>query len=389
MWEMFFYGLNEAIVAGKIGATDMGGSMLVHLFGAYFGVAASFFFQPVRTRVSQNLSIGYTANILALFGSIFLWMFWPSFNGALATGVQQQRVFVNTVLSISASCISSAFTSRVLHSKLEMEIMINATLAGGVAIGSSCDLVTKPWISLTIGSIAGIVSSLGYAKYGPWLDKTIALNDTCGVHSLHGVPAIIGFVSSIFICRDMKNNNFPKSYINDGDFDGQSWKQLWGGLISLGISLVSGAVGGHIASQNFLDPVHSLFRDDDHMLGAIIAYPKSFLVGGDEAFEEVDRLIRKIQDHLNEKKDDDAAYNVIDMLEGVWTRSCGDKGYVRRGSNDANKYLTELCTLVNCTGGMNKEAYDQIFGWADTENTGLVEKGSMSMFFEDMVKVKF
>jgi len=42
--EIIFYGLNEAICAGSLQAVDMGGSMYVHTFGAYFGLAASYFF---------------------------------------------------------------------------------------------------------------------------------------------------------------------------------------------------------------------------------------------------------------------------------------------------------------------------------------------------------
>lgn len=41
---MIFQGLNEAIGAKSIKAVDMGGSMFVHAFGAYYGLAASFFF---------------------------------------------------------------------------------------------------------------------------------------------------------------------------------------------------------------------------------------------------------------------------------------------------------------------------------------------------------
>lgn len=46
--EIIFYGLNEAIGAGLLMAVDMGGSMYVHTFGAYFGLAAAFFFSKEK-----------------------------------------------------------------------------------------------------------------------------------------------------------------------------------------------------------------------------------------------------------------------------------------------------------------------------------------------------
>lgn len=45
-----------------------------------------------------------------------------------------------------------------------MDDILNATLAGGVAIGAPAGLVANAGISLLVGMIAGSVSTLGFAK---------------------------------------------------------------------------------------------------------------------------------------------------------------------------------------------------------------------------------
>lgn len=84
---MIWWGLNENIGVQIYHATDAGGSMFVHSFGAYYGLAASYFFQSKRANLSKNMKSNYNSELIAVVGAIFLWMFWPSFNGALATGV--------------------------------------------------------------------------------------------------------------------------------------------------------------------------------------------------------------------------------------------------------------------------------------------------------------
>ena len=86
VFEIIFYGLNEAICAGKMGAVDMGGSMYVHTFGAYFGCAASYFFENKKAIEDKKARCegDYNSQLIAMVGTIFLWMYWPSFNGALA-----------------------------------------------------------------------------------------------------------------------------------------------------------------------------------------------------------------------------------------------------------------------------------------------------------------
>ena len=43
--------------------------------------------------------------MLSCSGTIFLWMFWPSFNSALAVGNEQHRSVINTFSSLLASCV--------------------------------------------------------------------------------------------------------------------------------------------------------------------------------------------------------------------------------------------------------------------------------------------
>jgi len=54
-WEMIWYGLNEAICVNFFHVTDAGGSILVHTFGAYYGVACTYGFQPKRAGESINM----------------------------------------------------------------------------------------------------------------------------------------------------------------------------------------------------------------------------------------------------------------------------------------------------------------------------------------------
>ena len=163
--------MNEAIGVIFFQAVDMGGSMYVHTFGAYFGLAASYFFKPkiAIADKEERAKGGYNSNTIAMVGTIFLWMYWPSFNGALAGPSQQQRVIVNTVMAISSSCITACGISRLFFQRLDMEVVLNATLAGGVAVGSASDLVVTASISMAIGGCAVIVSALGFLKLSSFL----------------------------------------------------------------------------------------------------------------------------------------------------------------------------------------------------------------------------
>lgn len=198
-FEVIFYAINENF--GKmLRVTDIGGTMVIHMFGAYFGMAYSIATRSRHTSTHANNSSVYHSDVFAMIGTIFLFMFWPSFNGAPATNEsQQQRVVINTFLSISASCFCAFLASHVARKekKFSMVDVQNATLAGGVAMGACADLLITPGAAVAIGTIAGGVSVMGFVFVQPFLERKIGFHDTCGVNNLHGMPSIIGAFAAV------------------------------------------------------------------------------------------------------------------------------------------------------------------------------------------------
>lgn len=86
--EIFFYSLNETILLHVFYITDIGGSMIIHTFGAYFGLSVALFYRGEEAIKDKNKlgSGNYLSDLVSMIGTLFLFSFWPSFNGALATG---------------------------------------------------------------------------------------------------------------------------------------------------------------------------------------------------------------------------------------------------------------------------------------------------------------
>ena len=58
----------------------------------------------------------------------------------------------------------------------------NATLAGGVAMGSSAALRLSPGGAVAVGLFAGTLSTFGFGWLAGVLEQKLNLGDTCGVH---------------------------------------------------------------------------------------------------------------------------------------------------------------------------------------------------------------
>lgn len=272
--EIIFYTLNEVILIAEVQMTDYGGSVIIHTFGAYFGLAVAWMIGKQSHRTHKDNSSVYHANIFSFIGTLFLWLFWPSFNAAIAgdDANARHRAVVNTLLSISTSSIVAFYASSFLHKRrFEVVDIQNATLAGGVAIGGASGMYTTPWGAMFVGFIAGNISTWGFARLMPYLNKKISLYDTCGIHNLHGMPGIIGGVAaaifagiatverygtadliSVFPARDTRSATEQAGY------------QMIGLITAIGISLLSGFAVGFL--MRLLPSPKSEFTDESYWL---------------------------------------------------------------------------------------------------------------------------
>ena len=197
------YLLNEWLVLDNgmgltAGFQDTAGSIIIHAFGAYFGLALSLALTTERQR-SQPIESDATSDRFAMLGSMVLWLFWPSFATAIVPFEEMPQTVVNTVLALCGATLSTYFLSSWFHKgKTSIVDMANAALAGGVAIGSTCNIVS-PAGAFGIGLLAGAVSVIGYVFIQPALETRIKLIDTCGVHNLHGMPGLLGALVAIFV----------------------------------------------------------------------------------------------------------------------------------------------------------------------------------------------
>jgi len=278
--------VTEHFIVHGLKVNDVGGSIIVHAFGAYFGLACSRVLYRAQWENHEHAGSIYHSDLMSMIGAIFLWVFWPSFNAAVADPEDaRQRAVINTLLSLAACTITTFLVSQLVnkHRHFDMVHIANSTLAGGVAIGTTANVILNPMHALVIGTIAGILSVVGYEYITPWLDHKLKIQDTCGVNNLHGMPGILAGLVSVFfaIVYDPKlygsslNIIYPafKKYdeLDNEDAVGrdgvhQALFQLAGVGLSVGVAIVTGAVTGLILRLPIWNQVREkeLYSDGDY-----------------------------------------------------------------------------------------------------------------------------
>ncbi|WP_350282959.1 ammonium transporter [Nitrosomonas sp.] len=268
------YLLNEWLVLDNAsglteGFQDSAGSIAIHAFGAYFGLGVSIALTTAAQR-AQPIESDATSDRFSMLGSMVLWLFWPSFATAIVPFEQMPQTIVNTLLALCGATLATYFLSALFHKgKASIVDMANAALAGGVAIGSVCNIV-GPVGAFVIGLLGGAISVVGFVFIQPMLESKAKTIDTCGVHNLHGLPGLLGGFSAILVVP------------------GIAVAQLTGIGITLALALIGGVIAGVLirltgttkqAYEDSHEFIHLAGPEDEHKAERLVLEAKTEIQG--------------------------------------------------------------------------------------------------------------
>ncbi|XP_027720729.1 blood group Rh(CE) polypeptide isoform X1 [Vombatus ursinus] len=180
--------------------------MQIHLFGACFGVTTAWCLPGRRLNAAKEKERGTTtSSLFTTLGTLFLWVFWPTFNSALLEYPSEKETAVyNTYYALTVSAVVAMSFSAATHShgKISMTHVHRATLAAGVAVGVATNLIHSPWIAMVLGLLAGMISIAGAKYLLVYFNQIIGLHDTCEVYSTFGLPGLLGGLAYILLMTE-------------------------------------------------------------------------------------------------------------------------------------------------------------------------------------------
>ena len=173
--------------------------------------------------VLSRLRLFQYAMLAALLVPAYMLNEWLVLDGGLGV----TKGFVDAAGSVTIRAFGAYFglgLAMGIPGKPTFADIANASLAGGVSIGATCNLVSAPG-AFGLGLAAGALCVAGYILVQPRLQSALGIVDTCGVHNLHGMPGLLGGLLAIAVVP------------------GYAVAQLSGILITVVLALACGVVG--------------------------------------------------------------------------------------------------------------------------------------------------
>ncbi|MEZ4517876.1 MAG: ammonium transporter [Chloroflexota bacterium] len=175
----------------EMGYLDFAGSSVVHLVGAYVGLAGTLMLGKRKDKVFGQTIRGHNIPLAAL-GTFILWLGWFGFNPGsqlAADPVPISLIVVTTDFAATTGAIAAMFIAYFYTRKWDVSMAFNGALGGLVAITAPCAFVT-PLAALVIGLIAGAIS-----YYGVQLMERLKIDDPVGAFPVHGLNGMFGVLA--------------------------------------------------------------------------------------------------------------------------------------------------------------------------------------------------
>jgi len=192
------------------GFVDFAGSTVVHGVGGWVALALVLLLGPrlgrfpdegpPRKFTSQNVPY-------AVLGVLLLWMGWFGFNGGSTFEANEKvpLILVNTTLAGSAGLLTALAVGWPLRGRPEVDLLLNGSLGGLVAITASCHAVDAP-SALFIGAIGAVVMLAC-----TWLLERFRIDDVVGAIPVHAGAGVWGTIAvALFADVDVLGTNLSR-----------------------------------------------------------------------------------------------------------------------------------------------------------------------------------
>uniref|UniRef100_A0AAY4DIE3 Ammonium transporter AmtB-like domain-containing protein n=1 Tax=Denticeps clupeoides TaxID=299321 RepID=A0AAY4DIE3_9TELE len=198
--------VNQWLLQTLLRVQPLQSMMLLHIFGAFFGVMVScVLYRKGIEPVHEKEKLHSKSGLFSMLGTLFLWIFWPSFNSAYLFSLHkinaQFKTVCSTYLSLAVSCVTATSISVLCSSKGKINLahVQNCMLAGGVTVAVAISVIDQPWVAMTTGLSAALISTLSFRFIKRHMQMAFDCHDTCGVLSVHGIPGILGWCIHLII----------------------------------------------------------------------------------------------------------------------------------------------------------------------------------------------
>jgi len=244
--------LVEFVLFDVLAVSDAGGSILVHMCAAYFGLGCAIGIRERRAFKEPMFTTTHSVSFVWL-ASMLLWVLWPSFVTAL---LPMEQVFWGMMVCYMGgigSVLSAWLVCTIVQKKVNPLIYTYAMLAGPVAIGAPL-LMIGPWAAILVGIVAGAISALSFIYLHPFLCAKLNTLDVMGVHNLHGVGGWFGVVVSVIAIAIGAPNTVGATVMDN----------ILGGVFVFVATLILGIIVGIILklTRGTMED-EQMFSDDD------------------------------------------------------------------------------------------------------------------------------